>query len=352
MGEQHHHPRIKPGDRLNNLTVHRLIGRGKRTEVYQAYHSELKRDVAVKLFNLPPGHNQDLPRRFHQQVRAISDLRHPNIIRVFESGALSNALFTVTELASGTSLRDELSTRPTGMGKDQVLRIFSQIASAIATAHEGGIVHGNLKPDNILFDSYKRPIVTDFNIPCLRELWSQGDTVLSSATYLAPEQTSPPDATFQSDIYALGVILYEMSTGDVPFKGESADEILRQHKSTIPSPPSTINIALDPRFDHVVLKALQTDPNARFQTVRGMLSALENEAVRNQYETLTLARDSFPHGTKRHSEIMRFERSRVTASPAPPAPNSPAHPAITWKHIVIIVAVALLIAAVLLIAWL
>jgi serine/threonine protein kinase len=311
-------PRLTPGNKLGKYTIRRTISRGRLTGVYRALHPDLKRDVVIKLFYTGTRDGTDLDRCFEEDIRRVKALRHPNIIQIYDSGLTQNACYIVMELVEGTNLRDLISAHPTGLERDDLFRLFSQIASAVAYAHDQGIVHGNLKPDNVLLDVNKRPVLTDFNIPCLTE------DAKSDATpaYMAPEQVNGI-STPESDLYALGIMLYEMSTGDVPFKG-TRETVLEQHIHANPIPPSQTRIGLDPRIERVILTALNKHPKARHMSAREMISAMEHqESVIAEYATLALDRNMAQAVRKSKSEIARFQRSRIADSEADTAQTTP-----------------------------
>ncbi len=310
MSEQKSLPRLSPGDRLGRYSIRRLLGRSKKAEVYQAFHPDFKRDVAVKIFISHPNPPLELAAAFGRDVQAILKLKHPNIMRVYESDFEAGFLFIVMELVESTSLRDLLSTHPTGLMRDETMRIFSQLVSAVACAHDQGVVHENIKPDNVLLDSGQRPVLTDFTLPCLRQEFATMSGGAGTAAYLAPEQIRHV-ITPQSDIYSLGVLLYEMVTGDVPFRGSSLEDVIRQHQEVDPTPPGQISINLDPRLESVILTALSKKPSERYASAREMLAALENEEIGNRYETVALHREDIPAIQKRRSEIIRFQQSRT-----------------------------------------
>jgi serine/threonine protein kinase len=303
---------LAPGERLRNCTIRELIGRGRDTEIYRAYHPDFKRDVAIKVFRIAAPRSAEMTAKFLKETSSSITLRHPNIIRVYASGVSQDSYYLVMELVEGTSLRDVLSTHLTGLDREDALRIFSQIASGVATAHDQGMVHGNIKPDKVLLDAQQRPVLTDFTLPDLHE---PPDDASSPAAYLSPEQAIRHIATPESDIYALGILLYEMVSGDVPFKGPTRESVIQQHQSSAPVAPSQIIVGLDPRVDTVILKALSKNPSERFTSAREMVRALEDEEAIAQYETLNLERKGAPANHKRRSDIARFEKSRV-AEPA------------------------------------
>jgi eukaryotic-like serine/threonine-protein kinase len=315
---------LSPGYRLEKYTITQLLGRGRTTEVYRATHPELEQPVAIKLYHPVPGRETDIAVQFLSQAETIAALKHPNIIRILGFGLHRQAAYIVMELIEGTRLRDTISAHPTGLTREDTMRIFSQIASAVAYAHDQGIVHGNIKPDDVLLDSKQRPVLIDFNIPCLAIPFGSANSPTRNPAYLSPQQLSQQPTHPADDIYALGILLYEMITGDVPFRGKTFEEVVEQHLHTPPTPPSKISIGLDPRLEQVVLKALSKDPADRHASARDMITEMENEASTG-YETLTLDRNSAELVRKRRSEIARFNESRVD-EPLPQPAKPPGNP--------------------------
>ncbi len=310
MSAQDPHPLLKAGERLGRLTIQELLGRGEDAEVYRAFHPDYKRDVALKVFRAVPEQPETIRACFRQQMQAVMALKHPNIIRVLEADMSQEGwCYIVMELFTGTgTLRDAISLRPTGFEREEGLRLFRQIASAVAYAHEQGIVHGNIKPDNVLLPSPLRPLLTDFDIVCLPERQIRR-RVPSAAVYLAPEQFLGQETTPQSDIYALGLLLYEMMVGDVPFKGDTFDAIADLHLNALPTPPTQIRVDLDMAVEQTIVRALRKKPALRFGSVREMLESLAGQVVDgNPYETLTLERSQV---FKRAALDRDFERERA-----------------------------------------
>ncbi|MBN1681574.1 MAG: serine/threonine protein kinase [Anaerolineae bacterium] len=303
---------LVPGQKLGQFTIKSLIGRGTDGEVYRAFNPGLGRDIAIKVYYPGEPKTADFIRQYREEVQPIADLKHPNIIRVYDFNIGSNVCYLAMELIEGVGLRDLISMHHTGLNRDDTIRVFSQIASGIAYAHDQGVVHGNIKPDNVLIDTSKRPVVTDFNVPCLAAFGSSTSRELpsSAAVYMAPEQFAGEHPCPPCDIYLLGILLYEMVTGDVPFKGDTFESIAAQHSKASPKSPSHINIDLDPRIERVILKALEKTPDDRYPTARDMLTDLERREVVNEYDTVTFDRQTAELIRKRRSEIIRFHKSR------------------------------------------
>ncbi len=304
---------LMPGAKLGPYTLGALLGRGRDTEVYRASSPDLKHDAALKIYYADPGRLSSAT--FRNEVGVIAALKHPNIMRLYDYSTEDSRYYIVMELIEGTGLRDLLSAHPTGLERAEALRLFSQLASAVACAHDQKVVHGNIKPDNVLLDHSQRPVLTDFNIPCLRE---SGDAFRATTpAYIAPEQAAGDPPIPQSDIYALGILLYEMVTGDVPFKGGSYEELIAHHQTTLPKPPGQIAVGLDPRIEDAILKALNKNPAERFASAREMLGAIESQESASQYQTVSLTREQVHKG---RSEIKRFQESRLDEPPVETKP--------------------------------
>lgn len=341
---------FSPGSRLGSCTIQRLIGRSRHAEVYRAFHSGLNQDVALKLLYPALPKTPELRICFRDAVRAMMQLKHPNIIRVFEFDASNDQFYLVMELVEHTTLRDVISTHPTGLGRDDALRIFGQIASAAAYAHDQQHVHGNIKPENVLIGADDRPVLMDFAIPCLADAAAAApDAVLGAPTYLAPEQIEQGLLSAQSDVYSLGILFYELVTGEVPFKGATREIVIRQHLTEPAPAPSQLEVDLDPHIEQVILKALDKNPLARYETARELLADLQHEELVKQYDTLVFDREADERVRKRRSEIMRFERSRLEdAAPHQDAPEAPSRLPVLIGLVLILAVIAVVLAVLLL----
>lgn len=307
------HTQLAPGDRLDRFTIHGLLVQGENSEIYRAFHPVFKRDVAIKVFHPDITRTESLIPVFISQTQDIIALRHPNIMRILEAGVAGDSYYLVMELVKGAPLRDDVSAHPRGFERDAALRIFRPVASAVAYAHDQDILHGSIKPDNVLTAQTHKPILTDFNIPCFREHPS-GRGGAANPAYLAPEQAAQNLITVQSDVYALGILLYELVTGDVPFKSKTRKDIMDEHRLNDPVPPSKMRVDLDPRIENTIMHAIKRDPAERFVSVRDMLVSLDSVTAANPFETLHLTRDDMAAVQKRKAEIRQFERSRIATA--------------------------------------
>ena len=277
-----------------------LIGSGGMAKVYRAHDLILDRDVAVKVLRYDFQNDKAALRRFQREALAATELVHPNVVGVYDVGEDHGMQYIVMEYVKGTDLKTYIKNN-FPISFDKVVDIMQQILSAVSLAHRHHIIHRDLKPQNILIDGAGNCKITDFGIAIALSETSvtQTNTLLGSVHYLSPEQARGSMATPQSDIYALGIILYELLTGDVPFDGESAVSIALKHfQNEIPSIRKE-NPHVPQALENVVLKATAKDPKNRYRTADEMsddlstvLSATRvNEPIFLTQETTTVSMD-------------------------------------------------------------
>ncbi|GAX07812.1 serine/threonine protein kinase [Secundilactobacillus silagincola] len=252
------------------------LGEGGMANVYLAHDLILDRDVSVKLLRLDLRDDPHTIKRFQREGLAATELVHPNIVSVYDVGEENGMQYMVMEYVKGMDLKAYIKQH-FPIPYQEVINIMEQVLSAVAVAHAHNIIHRDLKPQNILIDDKGVAKITDFGIAVAmsENALTQTNTVLGSVHYLSPEQARGGMATKKSDIYSLGIILYELLTGTVPFKGETAISIAIKHfQSEIPSVRE-----FDPRIpqalENVVLKATSKRPSDRYETVTDMANDLE-----------------------------------------------------------------------------
>lgn len=272
------------GDRYQ---LARRIGVGGMAQVYVAQDRLLGRDVAVKILHEESAGDTTYVERFRREAKAVAQLNHPNVVAVYDwghtisdtSGGRSD-YYMVMEYVPGPNLKEVVRARGP-LPEDEALNIAAQIASALEVAHEHGLVHRDVKPHNVLIAPNGRAKVADFGIAHdagLTEL-TRTNIVPGTAHYLSPEQAQRAVLDGRSDIYSLGVVLYEMLTGRVPFEGRSLVDVALQHVHDKPAPPRKVRPELSRATEAIVLKALEKDPKKRFQTAEAMRQALERARV-------------------------------------------------------------------------
>jgi eukaryotic-like serine/threonine-protein kinase len=250
------------------------IGSGGMADVWLAEDTELDRNVAIKILHDRFAQDKEFVQRFQREAQSAAGLQHPNVVGVFDRGVFDDTYFIAMEYVDGPSLKDLVKG---GMGTKDAIDFTRQILKAARFAHRKGIVHRDLKPQNVLIDGEGRARVADFGIARAGEnsdITATG-SVMGTAQYISPEQAQGKETTPRSDIYSIGVILYEALTGRVPFEGESAVAVALKQVSEAPRRPSAINPNVPPALDAVVMRALAKEPDARFKDADAFLKALD-----------------------------------------------------------------------------
>jgi serine/threonine-protein kinase len=251
----------------------RKIGSGGMADVWLAEDQELDRKVAIKILHDRFAQDKEFVERFRREAQSAAGLQHPNVISIFDRGELDDTYFIAMEYVEGPQLKELVKG---GMGTKDAVDFVRQILNAARFAHRKGIVHRDLKPQNVLIDDEGRARVADFGIARGESSDITGTgSVMGTAQYLSPEQAQGKETTPRSDIYSIGVILYEALTGRVPFHGDSAVAVALKQVSEAPRRPSAINPNVPPALDAVVMRALAKDPDARFKDADAFLKALD-----------------------------------------------------------------------------
>ncbi|MGA9884917.1 MAG: protein kinase [Candidatus Acidiferrales bacterium] len=263
---------LQPGAMLGPYRIEARIGAGGMGEVFRATDTRLRRTIAVKL--LPRGRTDPAyGQRLLQEARAASALNHPNIVSIHDISSHQGKDFLVMEYVEGRTLKELIAEK--ALLLSQVLDFGAQIASALDAAHEAGIVHRDIKPTNIVVGPNQKIKVLDFGLAKMTEAYfkqqtqvsldiTEAGTVVGTVSYMSPEQTRGEAVDARSDIFSLGCVLYEASTGRLPFKGRSSLEIMHEIATAAPAPPSKLQPGLSAEFDRLVTKCLEKEPAQRF----------------------------------------------------------------------------------------
>jgi serine/threonine protein kinase/formylglycine-generating enzyme required for sulfatase activity len=264
---------------FGQYTIIEPIRQGGMSTIYKAYQESLDRYVAIKVL----AYNSDpqFVARFKREARAIAQLQHPNILPIYDSNEQDGMLYLVMQyIENGTTLGDLLD-EPIESGR--ALRLIGKVLDALSYAHERGIVHRDIKPANVLLPSPDWPMLADFGIVKLRDddqnLTNPG-LVIGTAAYMAPEQASGKAVDARTDLYATGVVLYEMVTGELPFEADAPMAMLAKHAYEPPRPPRSILPSLPPEVETILLRVLEKDPAARYQSAADMAADCAQAVIR------------------------------------------------------------------------
>lgn len=268
---------MNPGYEIGHrYRIIRSLGEGGMANVYLAHDMVLDRDVSVKLLRLDLRDDPNTKRRFHREAMAATQLNDPHIVGIYDVGEDHGLQYMVMQYVKGTDLKAYIK-KHYPIPLPQVIDIMEQVLSAVATAHAHGIIHRDLKPQNILIDENKNVKITDFGIAVAvsQDSLTQTNTLMGSVHYLSPEQARGSIATKQSDIYSLGIILFELLTRKVPFEGETAVSIALKHfREEIPSVREQ-NKEIPQALENVIIKATAKEPAERYSSVNEMAADLK-----------------------------------------------------------------------------
>jgi serine/threonine-protein kinase len=248
----------------------RKLGAGGMADVYLAEDQELGRRVAIKILNDRHANDEQFVERFRREAKNAAGLSHPNIVSIFDRGRAEGTYYIAMEYLDGRSLKELITAR--GPAPIHVAVDYArQILAALRVAHRQGVVHRDIKPHNVLVDSEGRIKVTDFGIARSgpSQMTEEG-SIIGTAQYLSPEQAQGAPVTPSSDLYSVGIVLYELLTGTVPFAGETPVELAMKHLSKTPEPPSKLRPEVPRDLDFVVMRALGKNPSERYQSADEM----------------------------------------------------------------------------------
>ena len=271
------------GRTISHYRIIEKIGAGGMGEVYRAHDEQLDRDVALKFLPASTLADESARKQFRKEALALAKLNHPNIETVYEFGSQDGADFLAMELIAGNSLKQKIAEGP--LAEAETVRLGMQLAEGLAAAHGQGVVHRDLKPANLMLTGDGRLKILDFGLAKLvhheaaaditRSITMESGTISGTVPYMEPEQLRGLDADPRADLYAAGVVLYEMATGSRPFPQTQGAELMGAILHQPPPPPNAINPRIAPGLESVILKALQKEASQRYQSARELLAALE-----------------------------------------------------------------------------
>jgi len=277
---------LRPGQKLGHFRVVEKLGEGGMGVVYRARDEHLDRDVALKILHTETLSNEAARKRFYKEARALSKLNHPNVQTCHDFDTEQGVDFLVTELVPGNSLDESLATGP--LGEKEVVRLGVQLAEGLEAAHAQSIVHRDLKPANLRITPEGRLKILDFGLAKLErpvgdvtatQSMTQTQTIVGTLPYMSPEQLRSEPIDARTDIYATGAVLYEMATGQRPFRETQGTLLIDAILHKAPPSPSAVNPRVAPELQSIILKALDKDPEHRYQSTRELRVDLERLGI-------------------------------------------------------------------------
>jgi hypothetical protein len=326
---------LKPGDQLGSFEILGMIGRGGMGEVYRARDPRLKREVAIK--TLPPAFAADRDRvaRFEREARAASALNHPNIVSVYDIGHQGGVSFIVSELVEGETLARVLQGGP--LPPRKMIEVSTQIAEGLAAAHAAGVVHRDLKPGNIMLTRDGRVKILDFGLARQDRVPGADSTtmkvshpgvILGTPGYMAPEQVRGEATDARSDLFSLGVILYEMASGKRAFSGGSSIEVMN---SVLKDEPPELPPASPPALDRIVRRCIEKQPTRRFQSAADLGFALGSVLASPAVVALARRRASWRVWTAAAASAVLALAAALYWARAHPAQSPKAPASMLWR---------------------
>lgn len=266
---------LQTGKRIGNYRIAEQIGGGAMGRVWRGVDEALSRPVAVKMLRAELADHPDLIERFRIEARILARLAHPNIAMIYSLVEEMDGLYLVMEYVKGETL-DSFLERHGRLDLNACFALFHQALDGIQHAHEAGVVHRDIKSSNLMIDPTGQLKWIDFGIALVqgRERMTREGGLMGTPAYMSPEQVRGEVGTIRSDVYSLGVVLYRMLTGGLPFRGKGEYDVMRAHVETLPPPPREQGVAIDASLESVLLRALAKDPEERFPSVAGFQEAL------------------------------------------------------------------------------
>lgn len=309
------------GRQIDEYQIDKPLGAGGMARVYRALDTRLQRYVALKVIAPHFRTDSDYTSRFGREAQSIARLEHPNIVHIYRFGEVNGLYYIAMQYVEGatiSALIEDYKRNNEVMPVADVLRVIQDMAAALDYVHSRNIIHRDVKPDNLIVSNQGQSILTDFGLALLSDIGTQGE-IFGSPSYISPEQAISSDAAVpQSDLYSLGVTLFEMLTGDLPFTGSEPMSIAMRHVSDPPPRPSQLNKNIPAAIDTVVLRCLEKEPHNRYQSGAEMSVALQQ--VVDAWQTNKMA----PETARQPSLVMIPQKVHdlVAAAPLPAIPES------------------------------
>lgn len=270
---------LNKGDLLDNrYEIESKVGQGGMSYVYRARDTKLDRNVAIKVLKEEFASDESFVEKFRNEARSAARLGHPNIVTAYDTVDSGDLHYIVMELVEGITLKNYIS-RKQQLSNKETIGIAIQAAEGIAEAHRKGIIHRDIKPQNIIVSREGKVKVADFGIAKAVTGDSLTQSVLGSAHYISPEQARSGEADHRSDLYSLGITMYEMITGRVPYEGDNTVNIVMAHLQNAMVPPAVYNPEIYPALSDIIMKATRKDPEERYQSAEALIEDLKRASV-------------------------------------------------------------------------
>lgn len=299
---------LHAGDKLGPYEIKRQLGTGGMATVYEGYHAQLDRRVAIKVMHQNLLADDQFRQRFQREAQIVARLEHPNIVPIYDYSEVNGQPYLVMKQIEGRTLKQML--KEGALPLDEIRRIMQSVAGALDYAHRNGVLHRDIKPSNIIVAQDGTPYLTDFGLARLAqsgESTMSADMMIGTPYYISPEQaTGEREIDARADVYSLGVVLYELLAGRVPFLAETPYATIHEHINTAPPPLSAFNPDIPPAVEDVLRKALAKKPADRYATAGQMIQAFEEALAQTGLHNLDDSR-------------VQFDPERI----APPRPKRP-----------------------------
>ena len=318
---------------LGKYKLTEKLGSGGMAHVFKAFQSGVERHVAVKVMHAHLADDPDFQDRFRREARSVGQLTHPHIVRVIEFENDGDNAYMVMEYMPGGTLRDLLFEMNGAMLPKEAVAIVKQLADALRYAHRRGMIHRDIKPDNVMFtdERHEHAVLTDFGIARMRDqtMLTMSGTLLGTPEYMAPETIKGDEVDGRADLYSLGAMLYEMVTGQAPFSAGTPYAVMMKHVSATVPRPREVNRSISAELERLILRALEKDPNRRFQSADEMLVALQRLEQKTPVEFGTIV-DAAPV-VEKPTPPKQVKPRQPTAQPVTPTlgPATPTRGSVT-----------------------
>lgn len=312
----------RQGENIGTYIIDSPIGRGGMATVYKAYHERLDRHVAIKLMHPTFLQDEDFRERFQREARIVAKLEHPAIVSIYDYDEYNNSPYLVMKHVEGMTLKKHFIKK--GMTIEEIESVMTRVAEGLDYAHSQGVLHRDMKPSNILLDANGQAYITDFGLARMAEAGASTishDMMLGTPYYISPEQAQgSKDLDSRTDVYSLGVILYELLTGQVPFQADTPYAIVHGHIYTEPEAPGKVNPDITPAVDRVVMRALEKDRDKRYPNAVAMMrdfsAAIAGKAI-SEPDTATSSSNNIASYIEDGATVLEPSH-RITAKPVRP----------------------------------